>query len=109
MEIADATTWMSNLHWCLRMTVNVKDPFVTCDGPVFMEGRTRQAADALGEAETLVFFPLCRQACLAGSPAKFDIQTDSLTPRDMKKVRALYFKSAIRFVFSPLRTEFSGD
>jgi hypothetical protein len=106
IEIASGTAWMSDLHWCLRTTSNIEDPFVTCDVPVIMEGRVRQAADALKDGETLVFFPLCWQACLVGSPAKFDIETDGLTPDDMKKLRALYLKSANRFVFSPRRIEF---
>jgi hypothetical protein len=67
MEIASGTAWMSDLHWCLRTTADVEDPFVTCDGPVIMEGRVRQAADALKDGETLIFFPLCWQACLVGS------------------------------------------
>jgi hypothetical protein len=108
MEIASGAAWMSDLDWCIRTTANVEDPFVTCDGPVIMEGRARQAAGALKDRETLVFFPLCWQACLVGSPAKFDIETGALPPDDTKRLRALYFKSAIRFVFSPLRIEFSG-
>ena len=107
MEIANGAAWMSDFHWCLRMTANTEDPFVTCDGPVIMEGRARQEADALKDDETLVFFPLCWQACLVGSPAKFDIETGALAPDDMKRLRNLYLKSANRFVFSPRRIEFS--
>jgi hypothetical protein len=109
MEIAGGAAWMSDLQWCLRTTAIVEGPFVTCDGPVVMEGRVHQAAHALKDSETLVFFPLCWQACLVGSPAKLDIETGALGPDDMKRLRALYFKSARRFVFSPLRTEFSGQ
>lgn len=109
MEIASGAAWMLDFHWCLRTTANIEDPFITCDGPVVTEGRVRQEADALKDGETLVFFPLCRQACLVGSPAKFDIETGALAPNDMKRLRALYLKSANRFVFSPLRIEFSGQ
>ena len=103
-EIADGAAWMSDLHWCLRVTQNLSNPFVTCDGPVVMEGRVPQA-EALRDWGTLVFFPLCWQACLVGSPAKFDNGDGALDPSDMKKLRALYLKSAIRFVFSPTRIE----
>ena len=106
MEIASGAAWMSDLHWCLRTTPKVEDPFVTCDGPVIMEGQARTAADALKDGSTLVFFPLCWQACVVGSPARFDIEVDTLTSDDMKKLRALYLKSASRFVFSPLRIQF---
>ena len=101
-EIGKGAAWMSDMHWCLRVTYNADDPFVTCDTPLVMEGRVAQE-NALGDWGTLVFFPLCWQACLVGSPAKFDIETDSLAPSDMKKLSALYLKSAIRFVFSPTR------
>jgi hypothetical protein len=92
---------MTALHWCLRVAHNPEDPFVTCDTPLVMEGRV-PPQDALTDRGTLVFFPLCWQACLVGSPAKFDVETDCLVASDMKKIRALYLKSAIRFLFSPI-------
>lgn len=98
---------MSDLHWCLRTTADVEDPFVTCDGPVIMEGRAPQAADPLQDRETLIFFPLCWQGCLVGSPVTFDIESGPLVSGDMKKLRTLYLKSANRFVFSPQRIGFS--
>lgn len=107
VEIGKGTMWMSDMHWCLRVTNNSDDPFVTCDAPLVMEGRVPQD-DALRDWGTLVFFPLCWQACLVGSPAKFDVETDRAIAGDMKKLRALYLKSAIRFVFSPMRIDWDG-
>lgn len=107
VEIDKGTTWMSDMHWCLRVTKNADDPFVTCDTPLVMEGRVPQD-DALKDWGTLIFFPLCWQACLVGSPAKFDIETDAATSSDMRKFRALYLKSASRFVFSPIRIDWDG-
>lgn len=101
-EIASGATWMAELHWCLRVTQNPEDPFVTCDSPVVMEGSVAQP-DAFRDWGTLVFFPLCWQACLVGSPGKFDNEHGALDPSDMKKLRGLYVKSAERFVFSPVR------
>lgn len=105
-EISNGATWMSQMEWCLRVTQNPADPFVTCDVPIVMEGTTPKPDDALQDGRTLVFFPLCWQACLAGSPAKFDSEIDVLGPDDMRKLRRLYLKSANRFVFSPVRTDF---
>lgn len=107
VEIGKGTMWMSDMHWCLRITHNPEDPFVTCDTPIVMEGRVPQD-DALRDRGTLIFFPLCWQACLVGSPAKFDIETDAAAATDMKKFRALYIKSAIRFVFSPIPINSDG-
>ncbi len=100
-EIANGAAWMSEMHWCLRLTQNPGDPFVTGDSPVVMEGRTTTQEEALRDEETLIFFPICWQACLVGSPVKFDRETDILGPSDLKKLRDLYLKSAVRFIFSP--------
>lgn len=106
-EIAKGAAWMSKMDWCLRITRNADDPFVTCDTPLVMEGRV-PPHHALGDWGTLIFSPLCWQACLVGSPAKFDVETDFSAPNDMKKFRALYLKSAVRFVFSPARFDWAA-
>jgi hypothetical protein len=108
-EISKGAAWMSQMQWCLRTTWNPSDPFVTCDCPVVMEGWTPTQAEALQDRRTLVFFPVCWQACLIGSPAKFDNEIDMLGPDDMKKLRDLFLKSATRFVFSPVRIDFLGQ
>jgi Protein of unknown function (DUF4238) len=108
-EIGEGAAWMSEMHWCSRVSQDEDDPFVTCDTPVVMEGHTTAPEDALKDPGTLIFFPLCWQACLVGSPAKFDVETGSLAPSDMRKMRALYLKSAIRFVFSPVRIDWTAQ
>ena len=104
-EIAKRAAWMFEMHWSLRLTQNPGDPFVTGDTPVVMEGRTTAQEEALRDRETLIFFPICWQACLVGSPAKFDRETDILSPSDLKKLRNLYSKSAVRFIFSPTQVD----
>jgi hypothetical protein len=108
MEISKGGAWMSHMQWCLRTTRNPAEPFVTCDVPVVMQCSTPTLAEALEDRGTLLFFPVCWGACLAGSPAKFDNEIDTLAPDDMTKLRDLYLKSAIRFVFSPIRINFRG-
>lgn len=103
-EIAKGAAWMSEMDWCLRITRDADDPYVTCDTPLVMEGRVPRE-NALGDGETLIFFPLCWQACLVGSPAKFDVETDLAVASDTKKLHALYLRSAFRFLFSPKRID----
>jgi hypothetical protein len=105
-EIAKGPAWLSELHWCLRFTGNLTDPVITADNPVVVDGRVPTLEEALRDPETLVFFPISWQACLIGSTAKFDKETDAFDPSDLRRLRALYLKSARRFVFSPARLNF---
>jgi hypothetical protein len=105
-EIANGPAWLSELHWCLQFTGNPSDPVITADNAVVPEGGAPTLEEALRHPETLVFFPICWQACLIGSPDKFDKETDAFHPSDIRRLRALYLKSARRFVFSPARLDF---
>lgn len=104
-EIANGAAWLAELWWCLRLTGNLNDPVITADNPVVVEGRAATLQEALGDPKTLVFFPICWQACLIGNPAKFDKETDPFHPCDLRRLRALYLISARRFVFSPARLD----
>jgi hypothetical protein len=106
MEIAKGPAWLSELHWCLRLTGDHADPVITADVAVVSEGPASSLEEALRDGETLIFFPVSWQACLVGSPSKFDKATDAFHPRDLRRLRALYLRSARRFVFSPARLEF---
>jgi hypothetical protein len=107
-EIAKGPTWMSDMHWCLRSCQNPADPFVTSDNAVVVQRCTPALEEALRDRETLIFFPICWQACLVGSPAKLDVETGALDPSDIRKVRGIFRQSAFRFVFSPLRVDLAG-
>jgi hypothetical protein len=105
-EIARGPGWFSELHWCLRLAGNPTDPVVTADNPIVVDGSAPTLQEALRQPETLIFFPMCWQACLVGSPGKFEKETDAFDPGDLGRLHALYLKSARRFVFSPARVDF---
>jgi len=105
-EIAKGPAWLSELHWCLRLTGDHADPVITSDTAIVSEGRASTMEEARRDGGTLVFFPVSWQACLVGSPSKFDKTTDAFHPPDLRRLHALYLKSARRFVFSPARLEF---
>ncbi len=107
-EITHGAAHFSQLHWCLRFTTDSSDPVITADNAVVVEGRAATLLEAFRDRETLVFFPLCSQACLIGSPAKFDKKRAPFDPRLLRHVREVYVKSTRRFVYSPVRLAFDG-
>jgi len=63
---------MWNFEWCLRYTPSVDDPFVTGQQPVVLEGPAPNSTEAMTHPDTLIWFPICWQACLIGSLRRFD-------------------------------------
>jgi hypothetical protein len=102
-EIAKGAAFFSNLHWCLRLAVDVAHPVITGDDAVIVEGRAPTLEAALTDAETLIFFPLCRHACLIGSPAEFDVESEAFQGSDLKRIQARYLGGMCRFAYSPRR------
>jgi hypothetical protein len=102
-EIAKGTAFFSQLHWCLRIATAVTDPVITGDDAIIVESKTPTLEAALAEAETLIFFPICRLACLIGSPARFDVETEAFHASDLKLLRSRYLKGECRFAYSPKR------
>jgi hypothetical protein len=74
--------------------------------PFICRGHHAKLADALRDAETLLFFPLCWRACLIGSRQYFDIETDRFGYEDMRTIRTIYRESAKLFVISPTKLQF---
>lgn len=102
-EIAKGAAFFSKLNWCLRVTGNPADPLITGDTPVIVEGHAPTLEAALGDPQTLMVFPLCWQACLVGSPAKFEVITDSFRACDLRQLRSRYLRTDSRFAYSPTR------
>ena len=102
-EIAQGAGLFSGLHWCLRFTSDSTHPVVTADDAVIMQGRMPTIEEAFSDRETLIFFPLCWQACLIGSPAKFDKETDAFVPSDLRMLQNIYLGSGCRFAYAPTR------
>jgi hypothetical protein len=103
LEIAKGAAFFSQLHWCLRMAPGITDPVITGDDVVVVEGKVPTLEAALTDANTLIFFPVCRHACLIGSPAKFILETEAFHASDVKLLQSRYLKGACRFAYSPRR------
>jgi hypothetical protein len=96
------------MHWCLRYTGNEADPFCTTDqasvarneipGPVADEP---VSLELISHPEMLLIFPLSWQACLFGSPRKFDESYNVAHPQQLEGLRTEQKANCNRFVISP--------
>jgi hypothetical protein len=105
-EIKKGAAWLKDFNWCLRYCDSPSAPFVISEIPFVCRGRKSDLAETLQDAETLLFFPLCWQACLIGSRQFFDKETDRFGNEDMHTVQKMYRESASLFVLSPTKLDF---
>jgi hypothetical protein len=105
LEIAKGAAFFSQLHWCLRIATAVTDPVNTGDDAIVAEYKAPTWEAALTDANTHIFFPVCRHACLIGSPAKFVLETEAFHASDVKLLQRRYLKGECRFAYSPKRLD----
>jgi hypothetical protein len=106
-EIQNGAAWLSDFNWALRYCDSPATPFGISELPFISYGHHSQLADALQDPETLLFFPLCWQACLIGSGQFFEVQTDKFGDEDMRTLRKMYRQRAKLFLLSPRQFDFS--
>lgn len=102
-EIDKGPAFFSTMHWCLRVTEDRSDPVITGDNPIIVEGQAPTLGAALDDPRTLVFFPVCWQACLVGSRGSFKVDTDSFYACYLRRLRSRYLRTDGRFAYSPTR------
>ena len=103
IEVKKGPAWFLDLNWCLRLAQSHTDPVITTDNPLVLECNAPTVHEGIHDPSSCIFFPICWRACLVGSRAKFDIETDIFQPPNLEKLRRMYFQSATRFVYSPSR------
>ncbi len=86
---------------CLRYTDSPVDPVITAEQPLVSIGSSSDAATALKDPETLIYFPICWQAFLFGSVRRFDVETQRFRPDTLQRVRRAYIENGRRFLVSP--------
>lgn len=105
-EIKKGASWLWNFDWALRFTDSVENPFVFTEAPFLVNGvRAGEMAKMLRDPETLIYFPICWQACLFGSSSPFDKKTDKFGPQDMQVFRKKYRTFAQTLLVSPTKLE----
>jgi hypothetical protein len=105
-EVKKGAAWLKDFNCCLRYCDSPSTPFVISEIPFVCRGRSSDLAEALQDPETLLFFPLCWQACLIGSRQFFEKETDRFGNADMRQVQKMYRESANVFVLSPTKLDF---
>jgi hypothetical protein len=109
-EIAKGPAWLKEFNWTLRYCDSPNDPFVATEIPFVLQRPDLQGAcasleEAIQHHETLLFFPLCWQACLIGSRQIFHVETDRFAPENMREVRRRYRENAKLFLVSPQKLD----
>jgi hypothetical protein len=110
-EIQKGVDWMENFNWCLRYTRSVADPFVTGTQPIVVEGRYPGTEDApllqeaMTDRNTVIWFPLCWQACLIGAVDRFDEGTAEAPSSLLNHVRGMFRRPSNGYVISPCRID----
>lgn len=106
-EMQKGADWMSDFNWALRYCDSPATPFVISETPLISQGKKSDFANAIRDQETLLFFPLCWQACLIGSRQSFEIETDRFGDEDMRTFRKECRETAKLFLVSPRQLDFS--
>jgi Protein of unknown function (DUF4238) len=104
-EIQKGGSWLWDFNWALRFCDSVAEPFITSEAPLVAEGPATEISQALQHPETLLFFPLCWQACLIGSLQRFDLGTAKFSSEDMRTFRMKYRRFAQVFLISPAKLD----
>jgi hypothetical protein len=106
-DVAVGVGWAAHLDWCLRFTDEENEGFYTTDQAIFVEGKLqltdehgRMTQDLLHHPDTPVYFPLCWQACLFGSPLQFNSAYDRAQGTTI--LRENQKRYAERFLISPV-------
>ena len=106
-QIQQGATWLNDFNWALRYCESSVEPFVICEMPLMAWGKQHSdLAEMLRDAETLLFFPLCWQACLVGSRQFFHEETRIFGQHDMQTARTMYREKASLFIVSPRQLQF---
>jgi hypothetical protein len=105
-EIQKGPAWLSDLNWAIRLCDSPGESFIISEIPFVAQGRYSQAADVFRDPEVLLFFPLCWQACLIGSPRPFDVETDKFGKEDTRRVQKIYRETAELFLLSATKIDF---
>jgi hypothetical protein len=100
-EINRGPDWMLNFNWCLRYTNSPSDPFVTGTQPLLLESPAPTLNEAMTHPDTLIWFPICWQACLVGSLRRFDEGTFEAHRTLLTHARELFKRPTTGYVISP--------
>jgi hypothetical protein len=92
-----------DFDWCLRFTMDPKKPIITADDAIRLEGPDPRKFNPLRHMDTVIYFPLCWQACLIGRPHVQTPKTKIFSSSRLMELEAKYLASLCRFAYSPIK------
>jgi hypothetical protein len=104
-DVQSGASWAKDMDWCLRYTDEENNPYTATDQAVIVQGTLIVPAvtpEVLAHPDTIVIFPLCWQACLFGSPLKFEVSYYRAHPQQLLSIRDEQKQRCDRFVISPV-------
>lgn len=104
-DVQSGSSWAKDMDWCLRYADEENNPYTATDQAVIVQGTLVAPAvtpEVLAHPDTIVIFPLCWQACLFGSPLKFEVSYDRAHPQQPLSIREEQKQRCDRFVISPM-------
>src|SRR5579884_1088868 len=105
-DAQSGVSWMARMDWCLRYTDDESNPFCTTDQALLVIGTLPEKQtdmELLFHQDTVIVFPLCWQACIFGSPLRFDRSYDRAHPAQLLDLRSDQKRLTDRFVISPIQ------
>jgi len=105
-EFARGAAWMADFCWQMRSTFDPYNPVVTSEQPLFVKGEKTQTEramtmDVLTHDASVIYFPLCWQACIVGSAKPFDRDLEPFEQSDLTELRHIVAEMAPEYVISP--------
>jgi hypothetical protein len=104
-DVQSNVLWPKKMDWCLLYTDDETNPYCATDQAIIVQGTLVAQSvtpEVLAHPDTLVFFPLCWQAGLFGSPSKINVSYDRAHPQQPLSIRNEQKKRCDRFVISPV-------
>ena len=105
--LPEISRWLHRLDWALRWT-DQRNPFITCDQCVFVEGKAASIAQAINLPETLVFFPITATLLVVGATTPFTLHSARMLVPDIERLYGLVFRSAEEYVIGPKEVTVPG-
>ena len=99
-DMLEVPPFFYQFDWCLRTTADINRPVIIADEPIRFEGSSTDRP--YEHFETRIWFPLCWQACLIGSPKPQLPTTKSWSSTRLDELRRKYLETTCMFAYSPV-------
>jgi hypothetical protein len=99
-DLLNVPPFFYDFDWCLRTTADINRPVIIADEPIRLEIGSQERP--YQHFETRIWFPLCWQACLIGSPKPQLPNTKAFSQDRLSELRQNYLRTNCMFAYSPV-------